>query len=94
MKKFSLILMFLLLLPVASPLVAQQDVDGSADHPLISRYPGSRIGWCDVQEFDRYKIAVSWLPAIAILKIGCRLRVKSPVFITSCPARTALQKCI
>ena len=66
---------FLLLLFVvlfASPLVAQPDVDGSADHPLISRYPGSRIGWYDVQEFDRYKIAVGpvtgyrhiedWLP--------------------------------
>jgi len=39
-------------------LVAQNDVSGSEDHELISRYPGSVIEWYDVQEFDRYKIAV------------------------------------
>ena len=35
----------------------QEDVLGSEDHPLITRYPGSVIEWYDVQEFDRYKIA-------------------------------------
>lgn len=53
-------------------VTAQNDVSGSEDHQLISRYPGSVIEWYDVQEFDRYKIAVGpvtgyryiadWLP--------------------------------
>jgi len=43
---------------VANFMLAQDDVEGSKDHPLITRYPGSAIEWYDVQEFDKYKIAV------------------------------------
>lgn len=35
---------------------ATADVDGSADHPLITRYPASTIEWYEVQEFEPYKI--------------------------------------
>lgn len=45
------------LLIASFAVFAQQDIPGSEDHPLISRYPGSVIKWYDVQEFDRYKIA-------------------------------------
>ena len=38
-------------------MVAQQDVPGSADHPLITRYPGAYIDWHEIQEFEQYKIA-------------------------------------
>lgn len=37
---------------------AQSDVAGSEDHPLISRYPGSRIDWYDAQDFDQYHVAI------------------------------------
>lgn len=43
---------------VLSPLALAADVAGSADHPLITRYPASDITWQDVQEFQEYKIAV------------------------------------
>jgi OmpA-OmpF porin, OOP family len=33
------------------------DVPGSADHPLITRYPGSVITWYERQEFEPYRIA-------------------------------------
>jgi OmpA-OmpF porin, OOP family len=59
MKKLkTLIYVSLSLLFTAGFATAQNDVSGSEDHQLISRYPGSIIEWYDVQEFDRYKIAV------------------------------------
>lgn len=51
---FSLFMIFILM---TSPGVAA-DVAGSADHPVITRYPASEITWQDVQEFQEYKIAV------------------------------------
>ena len=38
------------------PAVAE-DVPGSKDHPVVSRYPGSEIRWYDVQAFEPYAIA-------------------------------------
>jgi len=32
----------------------EEDVEGSKDHPLISRYPGSIIEEYDVKQFDEY----------------------------------------
>ena len=49
-------LMAAALLPIASITVAQQDVEGSKDHPLISRYPGSYITWYSVKDFDEYDL--------------------------------------
>lgn len=35
-----------------------QDVSGSKDHPLITRYPGSVIKWYDISNFKPYHIAI------------------------------------
>ncbi len=37
---------------------AATDVEGSKDHPAISRYPGSEIAWYRVENFMKYRIAV------------------------------------
>jgi len=39
-------------------LSAQTDVQGSKDHTLISRYPGSKILYYDEQDYNTYSIAV------------------------------------
>ncbi|MEW6482622.1 MAG: OmpA family protein [bacterium] len=44
----------LLALLSTSRVFAQEDVEGSKDHPLISRYPGSVIVHYDVKKFDEY----------------------------------------
>ncbi|HPF36445.1 OmpA family protein [bacterium] len=43
------------LLPV---IAASADVEGAADHPLITRYPGSEIAWYEVDNHRPYKLAV------------------------------------
>lgn len=57
MKKYLALctLIAALLLTVSA---SAQDVAGSEDHPLITRYPDSVITWYETQEFDPYKIAV------------------------------------
>ena len=35
-----------------------QDVKGSKDHPLITRYPGAQIAYYEEQKFQPYKIAI------------------------------------
>lgn len=37
-------------------LLGQQDVSGSKDHPIISRYPGSYIYYYEQKEFDEFEI--------------------------------------
>lgn len=49
-----LTLLFTLFLNTASA----QDVDGSQDHPLITRYPGSVIQWYVVENYRPYKVAL------------------------------------
>ena len=44
------------LLTTATPSFAQQDIEGSMDHPIISRYPGSYIYYYDQKEFDEFEI--------------------------------------
>lgn len=39
----------------STALAAEEDISGSADHPLFSRMPGFYIGEYDRQEFDSYK---------------------------------------
>ena len=46
----------LLTILTASGVFAQEDVKGSKDHPLISRYPGSSIIEYDTKEFDEYVV--------------------------------------
>jgi len=52
-----LIRIFLLLIFFTPFITAQTDVEGSKDHPLISRYPGSNILYYDEQEYYMYSIA-------------------------------------
>ena len=47
----------LLLLCLHGYTFAQADVQGSKDHPLLSRYPGSYIDHYSTTDFDQYKIA-------------------------------------
>ena len=35
---------------------AQQDIPGSRDHPLLSRYPGSRISYYDQKDYSVYYV--------------------------------------
>ncbi len=53
-------LLVLCAVPLLLPgLVAgQQDIDGSADHPMFSRYEGSRIVGYDHRSYDRYTLAL------------------------------------
>jgi flagellar motor protein MotB len=53
----ALCVLSLALTAIALPVFAE-DVEGSEDHPLITRYPGSEITWYDQEEFLPYKIAV------------------------------------
>lgn len=39
------------------PLLAQ-DIEGSQDHPMVSRYKGSFIDGYDMRDYDRYVLAV------------------------------------
>ena len=41
------------------PTVMGEDVEGSKDHPLITRYPGSTIGKYSAKEFDEYDLPVA-----------------------------------
>ncbi len=36
----------------------ESDVAGSADHPLVSRFPGAVIAYYEQQDFGRYEIAI------------------------------------
>lgn len=50
--------LFLLLVLAYSSSIAQSDISGSKDHPLITRYPGSVIGYYEEQQYKPYSIAV------------------------------------
>ena len=53
---FCLLGMFML---ITSIVFAQDgDVEGSKDHPLISRFAGSTIVYYDVKQFDEYILAL------------------------------------
>lgn len=53
--RYSLIL--LLSLSFVQHFYAQTDVDNCADHPIITRYPGATIQYCDIQNYKEYQIA-------------------------------------
>jgi len=56
MKRFATRFLAILLLAAISLTATAQDFPGSADHPLITRYPGSVIKWYDVQAYTEFKI--------------------------------------
>lgn len=49
------LLVFTMFLPA---WLKAQDVPGSKDHPLISRYPGAAIGYFEEKKYASYKMAV------------------------------------
>lgn len=53
---FCLLGMFMLITSIA--FAQGEDVKGSNDHPLISRFAGSTIAWYDVKQFDEYILAL------------------------------------
>ncbi len=56
MKKHSFFLgLFSILIP---SLINAQDIEGSKDHPIITRYPGAEIRYYEEQKFISYGIAV------------------------------------
>ncbi len=62
MKKNSLrilILVGLVLSGIRVVSAQEKDADGSKDHPLISRYPGSTINEYRHKEFDEYELPLS-----------------------------------
>ncbi|MBK7971465.1 MAG: OmpA family protein [Bacteroidetes bacterium] len=54
MKKATFMLLNLFL---AVTLFAQTDKSGCADHPLINRFPGAVIEYCDIKNHSEYAIA-------------------------------------
>jgi outer membrane protein OmpA-like peptidoglycan-associated protein len=59
---------------LASLISAQTDIEGSKDHPLITRYPGSFIGYYEEQQYDEYSIATG--PQTGYKKIDDWLNVE------------------
>jgi len=53
---FCLLGMFMLTTSIA--FAQKEDVEGSKDHPLISRFAGSTIVYYDVKQFDEYILAL------------------------------------
>ncbi len=51
------ILLSLSLISLVGLSWAQNDVSGSQDHPLLTRYPGSQIAWYEEQVFEKYYLA-------------------------------------
>ena len=47
------------LLPATLPFAYGQDAEGSKDHPLISRYPGSTLSEYSQKAFDEYELPLS-----------------------------------
>lgn len=56
MKKLAIQFVAMMLLIAISLTAHAEDFPGSVDHPLITRYPGSVIGWYDVQAYTEFKI--------------------------------------
>lgn len=57
MKKFAALVFCLL--AITLPFTHGQDAEGSKDHPLISRYPGSTLSECAQKAFDEYELPLS-----------------------------------
>jgi outer membrane protein OmpA-like peptidoglycan-associated protein len=50
-------IVFMIVLILINYTIAQNDIDQSKDHQLISRYPGSHILYYDQQDYTKYSIA-------------------------------------
>jgi OOP family OmpA-OmpF porin len=47
----------LLLVVFVQPSLTAQDASGCKDHPVITRYPGAKLAWCEEQNHVEYAIA-------------------------------------
>ena len=75
----------------ATAVAREQDVEGSKDHPLISRYPGSFIVAYDQKEFDEYELPVGKARADQTLN-SQHLEGKITLIEYACPeGRTSLE---
>jgi len=59
MNYYKILTLFVLTILFTISFQVKADVDGSADHPVVSRYQGSEITAYDQREFDEYKLFVS-----------------------------------
>ncbi len=59
MSRFIYLVLGLFVLNTAIGFAQEQDAEGSKDHPLISRYPGSHISGYDQKEFDEIELPLS-----------------------------------
>ncbi len=70
---------FLLAFLMLANFSVGQDVQGSKDHPLITRYPGSVIGYFEEQQYRPYFIATGPVrPAIDTLINGWKRKENLP----------------
>ena len=51
------VILLLLAMGIQDPSIGA-DFEGSRDHPVLTRYPGSEIKWYDVQAFEHYAVAL------------------------------------
>ncbi|MBO2543205.1 OmpA family protein [Salegentibacter sp. BDJ18] len=52
-----LLILFLIFSGLSLILYSQQDLEGSSDHPMITRYPGAYIAGYEVEKFREYGLA-------------------------------------
>lgn len=55
MRYFSIVIF---LISLMTNVVSAQDIAGSQDHPIITRYPGSAIEWYSVDNYRPYKVPI------------------------------------
>ena len=55
---YSCLFLTVLIYAPSAPVVYAEDVSGSSDHPMVSRYKGSEIQDYDYREFDEYEIVL------------------------------------
>ena len=75
MKPFKALILVVLLCG-SLPVIAK-DLPGSADHPLVTRFPDSEITWYEIQNFEPYRIALG--PVTGYRKIDEWQEVKGRV---------------
>ncbi|MDH7511591.1 MAG: OmpA family protein [Clostridiales bacterium] len=75
----------MLLLATSITFAQEEDVEGSKDHPLISRYPGLVIKYYDVKEFNEYVLPLGKLEEKKLTK-SQRLEGKVTQITYSAPA--------
>lgn len=66
MRIYLILLTAACLLPVC--LMGQEDVPGSQDHPLLTRYPGSNISWYLTEKYMEYDLATGPLAGYRFIK--------------------------